>query len=441
VTKAGALFQTMSNFTEAGIAAVKSTACDALLAKRIEVKLKAHKVDSVVNRLTVTAPKPRDGKVREPSIPPSVLAARAAAASSSSSSGGAAAASSSSGGAAGSSSSSSASLSVGGGGLGDGEEAMAVDGAASGYAPVVRKWLERDRERAAGGPGVYKVDTSRYYIMREEDWKTDLIPELVDGKNIADFYDPDIDERLQALEAEEEALLAAEAEADAARAEAEESEDEEASAEQRALLDVIRGKKKVLVKAHQRDRGKNRASLPRTAGLLSAADAKAHFTGLGLDASAAAAVVASASGERKGDRVTGHKRGRSPARRGGVDADGDVAMGGEGSAAASAASSGVRPSSAKRVRPRSSSEPHGAAGEAPRDRSHSRARSVSRGPSRDVAGFASNAAAAKKSKKIARKVNDNTFKGTAGESDRRIGAKLPKHLYSGKRGIGKTDRR
>ena len=31
--------------------------------------------------------------------------------------------------------------------------------------------------------------------------------------------------------------------------------------------------------------------------------------------------------------------------------------------------------------------------------------------------------------------------GKAGESDRRIQEKKPKHLYSGKRGMGKTDRR
>lgn len=31
--------------------------------------------------------------------------------------------------------------------------------------------------------------------------------------------------------------------------------------------------------------------------------------------------------------------------------------------------------------------------------------------------------------------------GKAGESDRYIGTKMPKHLFSGKRGSGKTDRR
>ena len=31
--------------------------------------------------------------------------------------------------------------------------------------------------------------------------------------------------------------------------------------------------------------------------------------------------------------------------------------------------------------------------------------------------------------------------GISGESDRRVDVKLPKHLFSGKRGMGKTDRR
>jgi len=32
-------------------------------------------------------------------------------------------------------------------------------------------------------------------------------------------------------------------------------------------------------------------------------------------------------------------------------------------------------------------------------------------------------------------------KGLKGEADRFIGTKMPKHLFSGKRGVGKTDRR
>ena len=31
-----------------------------------------------------------------------------------------------------------------------------------------------------------------YYLLANEEWKYDKIPEIVDGKNIADFIDPDI---------------------------------------------------------------------------------------------------------------------------------------------------------------------------------------------------------------------------------------------------------
>ena len=41
-------------------------------------------------------------------------------------------------------------------------------------------------------------------------------------------------------------------------------------------------------------------------------------------------------------------------------------------------------------------------------------------------------------KAIAKKVGK---KGLKGEGDRFIGNKMPKHLFTGKRGIGKTDRR
>lgn len=36
----------------------------------------------------------------------------------------------------------------------------------------------------------------------------DTIPEILDGKNVADFIDPDIAEKLEALEREEEKLQA-----------------------------------------------------------------------------------------------------------------------------------------------------------------------------------------------------------------------------------------
>lgn len=46
------------------------------------------------------------------------------------------------------------------------------------------------------------------YILANPEWKMDIIPEIWEGKNIADFVDPDIEEKLEALEREEEKLQA-----------------------------------------------------------------------------------------------------------------------------------------------------------------------------------------------------------------------------------------
>ena len=45
--------------------------------------------------------------------------------------------------------------------------------------------------------------------------------------------------------------------------------------------------------------------------------------------------------------------------------------------------------------------------------------------------------------RLKKKIQNKEFKnlGKAGEADRMIPIKMPKHLYSGKRSIGKTDRR
>merc|ERR1719253_650191 len=59
-----------------------------------------------------------------------------------------------------------------------------------------------------GGAGVYQVDTWRRSILEDDSWKYDVIPEIMDGHNVIDFVDPDIDKRLAELEKEEELLLA-----------------------------------------------------------------------------------------------------------------------------------------------------------------------------------------------------------------------------------------
>ena len=53
-----------------------------------------------------------------------------------------------------------------------------------------------------------QINTTENYILADPSWKMDIIPEIVNGKNIADFVDPDIAEKLEALEREEEKLEA-----------------------------------------------------------------------------------------------------------------------------------------------------------------------------------------------------------------------------------------
>jgi nucleolar GTP-binding protein len=69
-----------------------------------------------------------------------------------------------------------------------------------------RRMLARDVEELNGGAGVFSVDLKADYILENPEWKHDKIPEVFDGKNVADWIDPDIDARLAELEDEEERL-------------------------------------------------------------------------------------------------------------------------------------------------------------------------------------------------------------------------------------------
>jgi nucleolar GTP-binding protein len=62
----------VSCYSEEGVMDLKNTACDALLAQRVETKLKGAKIATVLNRIHVAQPKARDDVVRAPFIPDSV---------------------------------------------------------------------------------------------------------------------------------------------------------------------------------------------------------------------------------------------------------------------------------------------------------------------------------------------------------------------------------
>merc|ERR1712183_1111484 len=67
---------------------------------------------------------------------------------------------------------------------------------------VPRRKTERELELELGDD--YIIDLQKNYDL-PEDQKYDVIPETWQGHNIADFVDPDIMEKLEALEKEEEA--------------------------------------------------------------------------------------------------------------------------------------------------------------------------------------------------------------------------------------------
>ncbi len=55
-----------------------------------------------------------------------------------------------------------------------------------------------------GGPGVFFYPTQEHFVLENPAWKYDAVPEIMDGKNIFDFVDPDIERKLELLELEQE---------------------------------------------------------------------------------------------------------------------------------------------------------------------------------------------------------------------------------------------
>ncbi|KMZ98557.1 nucleolar GTP-binding protein 1 [Plasmodium vivax North Korean] len=73
--------------------------------------------------------------------------------------------------------------------------------------------LQIDLQNERGGAGVYSVDVRSVYDIKEEH-KYDVIPEIYNGKNISDFVDLDIEQKLLELEKEEQEMFDQDAEID-----------------------------------------------------------------------------------------------------------------------------------------------------------------------------------------------------------------------------------
>lgn len=161
--KDGVVVVPMSTLTEDGITEVKVQACDMLLAQRVEVKMKGKKLPDVLNRLHVAVPTPRDSTERTPFIPPGAKTKKSHA-----------------------------------------STKMEVDTTPSetgATAATPKRKLERDIELEMADD--YFLDLKKHYLL-EEDEKYDAIPEIFEGKNVADYIDPEILQQLEELEREEE---------------------------------------------------------------------------------------------------------------------------------------------------------------------------------------------------------------------------------------------
>jgi nucleolar GTP-binding protein len=363
----------MSNATEEGINTVKTTACDLLLSHRVEKKYKSRKAADVVNRIHVAYPVKRDDKVREISIPESVMAARAA------------------------------------------------------QTPKAKRRTLRDVEAEQGGAGVFNFDYRHHRQLDNEEWKFDIIPEIIDGKNIADFVDPDIEARLAELELEEEELeRQAELAGDAMDSESElDSETEE-------LYYRIKEKKEEIVSANILRSSNNKPILPRRGRTRSISEAAAQLDELGVktdkfrDSSrtrskskAEVKVAVQLAGKKRRDSLAGK--------------DVDVAMSAADSSEGGAMEEDMSKGAKKKLRAESRS--------ASRRPSHSQVRGRSVSVPRDQSGLRDKSSIQKtvQLRKISQSRSRSRDKHQTGEADRVFGTQRPKHLYSGKKGKGTAD--
>jgi nucleolar GTP-binding protein len=299
---------TMSNHSEKGVSEVKMAACDKLLAARVDARIASNKVGSIMNRVQVFHPERRDAIQREACIPQSVLDARA-----------------------------------------DAPDGVVTKPKRSniGYAPTVsdddndnKNDVEddddddeimldkgskknnaivktaRDRMWENGGPGVWAPDYRDLYDLRDDSWKYDRIPEIIDGKNIADFVDSDILLRLEELEREEEQLMA---EIDASKM-GMDDDDSVLNEEEQAAVEAIRDRKKTIRLMATSNRSLNKPVVPHAirgrtvdkhhSGKLDSTEIKRNMEKIGVDASKMIE-----RGRARNDEERGRKRERSLASR------------------------------------------------------------------------------------------------------------------------------
>lgn len=177
----------MSNSSGDGISDVKQKACDILLDHRLTQKAKdPKKAEQIMNRLHVAQPKKRDNMDRSAVIPETVT--------------------------------------------------MGVKKTG----PTIKELQEE-----LGGAGNFYIPIEEHYQLEKDEWKFDRWPEFYLGKNVMDFYDPDIEEKLRKLEEEEDKLLEMERDENALMEDDDSDEEGVTENELRSALKEVRHKKAI----------------------------------------------------------------------------------------------------------------------------------------------------------------------------------------------------
>lgn len=381
----------LSTYTDEGVMDVRNLACDTLLASRIETKMKGTKINSVLNRVHVAQPKSRDDVDRKPFIP----------------------------------------------------EAFANGPRAKhDKEDPNRKRTLRDEQEERGGAGVFNIDLKRDYMLANDEWKYDTIPEIYEGKNVADFVDPDILEKLEALEREEEKL---EAEGFYDESDGEGSMLDEEEEEIRAAANAIR-ERQAKAKLLAQDQNKLRHIVPRKHQTRTLSQMAERMREIGIDPSS---VTARAELLAKAKGIAGkRKRDRDGEDDGDEDMEGDEGSwedeAGEGDAMevddGEGASSGRRKARKSneggkvqaRLRSSTTALTNKSGG-----RITARA-GAARVPARDRSkmGLKNEEQQQKAVKLHDLSLREGNRQARAGESDRHIKEKLPKWLFAGKMGKG-----
>jgi len=340
----------MSNMTEEGISSVKKAACDKLLAMRVDAKLKGKKLGGVLNRLHLAVPAPRDNVDRPPVIPPSVKASR---------------------------------------------EVSKTDMAEA------EETEDNDNEEQEEIPLFLRsyhnvTDWKKKYQLKNPEWRFDIMPEIMDGHNIADFIDPEILEKLEELEKEEELR-----EQESANTMDADEDDIELTEEQQDTVKQIREKKKYFHRKHILESGHNQPHVTRNRHARESLDTfEDNMNELGLDASKAIAAMRARSQSRQG-----RKRSRSEStNNNNMDVD----------------TTDLSKTAAKKAK-----------------RMASRSRTPAPGE-KGLKDITSKMKAHKLAKQYLKRVAKEARRG---EADRTILNMKPKHLFSGKRSNGTTDYR